>query len=468
MGTSRGKYLIKNIVIFALGNFGTKFIGFFLVPLYTNVLTTSEYGITDMISTIGMILVPFLTLNICEAVMRFALDVNADYNKIMSIGICALMIAGGAGICVIPFCKILDNMYHYSIYVYFYTVSLAFSQMFSCYLRGKELLLKYSIGNILQSLCIAFLNIIFLVKLNMGIEGYLMAYILANFITAIYAFVVGKVWNVIKNFSIDKRLCKEMIIYAVVLIPNTFMWWIMNSSDRLMVTAMVGATANGIYAIAYKVPTLLSTVTQVFNQAWSYSAIREEKSMDAEKYNNDIYNRLVVIACVCASGLMMIMKVFLKYYVGAEYYEAWRYTPVLIMGFVFSTLGSFVATSYTVHKDSFGFFVSGTVGAVINIVLNFLLIPSYGVMGAAIATAISYFVVFVCRVQNTRKYLKLYILKRCHIIGYMILLVQAITMFIEKEVGQVLLVFEFIAIIFAFWGYIKQFMIDIRHLVFKK
>ena len=141
---------------------------------------------------------------------------------------------------------------------------------------------------------------------------------------------------------------------------------------------------------------------------------------------------------------------------------------MLIMGFVFSTLGSFVATSYTVHKDSFGFFVSGTVGAVINIVLNFLLIPSYGVMGAAIATAISYFVVFVCRVQNTRKYLKLYILKRCHIIGYMILLVQAITMFIEKEVGQVLLVFEFIAIIFAFWGYIKQFMIGIRHLVFKK
>lgn len=126
-----------------------------------------------------------------------------------------------------------------------------------------------------------------------------------------------------------------MVKYAIVLVPNSFMWWIMNSSDRLMVTAMVGVAANGIYAVAYKIPTLLSSVTQVFNQAWSYSAIREEGSSDEEKYNNDIYNRLVVIVCICAAGLMMVMKFFLRYYVGAEYYIAWKYTPVLIIGFIF-------------------------------------------------------------------------------------------------------------------------------------
>ena len=56
---------------------------------------------------------------------------------------------------------------------------------------------------------------------------------------------------------------------SVVLIPNTFMWWIMNSSDRVMVTYMIGAAANGIYAVSYKLPTLVSTLTGIFNQASS-------------------------------------------------------------------------------------------------------------------------------------------------------------------------------------------------------
>ena len=138
------------------------------------------------------------------------------------------------------------------------------------------------------------------------------------------------------------------------------------------------------------------------------------------------------------------------------------------MGFVFSTLGTFIATSYTVHKDSMGYLVSGTAGAIINIVLNLVLIPSFGAMGAAIATAFSYFVVFVYRVQNTKKYLKLYVLQRCHVSGYGLLFLQAFTMFINKELGQVLLIFEFLAVLFIFKDYLVQLRLDIWKLIFKR
>lgn len=463
LGQQRNKYLLKNTVIFSIGNFGTKIISFFLVPLYTNILTTREYGTVDLIYTIGMVLVPLLTLNIGESIMRFALDKDADYDKIMSTGITILIFGAIIGLLILPIANLFESVSNYSIYIYLYTLTLAFSQIFLCYLRGKEFLLKYSIGNIIQSLTIAIFNIIFLIGMKKGIEGYLMAYILANVCTGLYGFWAGKVNLVIKKYSIDIELSKNMIKYSVVLIPNSFMWWIMNSSDRMMVSAMISVTANGVYAVAYKIPTLLSTITTIFNQAWSYSAIREDESEDKEEYNNRVYDNLVTIVIVVATGLLMIMKPFLSVYVGKEYYAAWHYVPYLIVGFVFMTLGSFIATSYTVHKDSMGFLISGTVGAIINLILNFILIPMMGVSGAAFATCISYFGVFAYRIKDTQKYIKLRVFKRKQICGYALLILSAMTCYLDNCIGQTLLVIEFICIILLN----KEFVKDMLKIIFK-
>lgn len=463
LGQKRNKYLLKNTVIFSIGNFGTKIISFFLVPLYTNILTTREYGTVDLIYTIGMVLVPLLTLNIGESIMRFALDKDADCDKIMSTGITILIFGAIIGLLILPIANLFENVSNYSIYIYLYTLTLAFSQIFLCYLRGKEFLLKYSIGNIIQSLTIAIFNIIFLIGMKKGIEGYLMAYILANVCTGLYGFWAGKVNLVIKKYSIDIELSKNMIKYSVVLIPNSFMWWIMNSSDRMMVSAMISVTANGVYAVAYKIPTLLSTITTIFNQAWSYSAIREDESEDKEEYNNRVYDNLVTIVIVVATGLLMIMKPFLSVYVGKEYYAAWHYVPYLIVGFVFMTLGSFIAISYTVHKDSMGFLISGTVGAIINLILNFILIPMMGVSGAAFATCISYFGVFVYRIKDTQKYIKLRVFKRKQICGYALLILSAMTCYLDNCIGQTLLVIEFICIILLN----KEFAKDMLKIIFK-
>lgn len=463
LGQQRNKYLLKNTVIFSIGNFGTKIISFFLVPLYTNILTTREYGTVDLIYTIGMVLVPLLTLNIGESIMRFALDKDADCDKIMSTGITILIFGAIIGLLILPIANLFESVSNYSIYIYLYTLTLAFSQIFLCYLRGKEFLLKYSIGNIIQSLTIAIFNIIFLIGMKKGIEGYLMAYILANVCTGLYGFWAGKVNLVIKKYSIDIELSKNMIKYSVVLIPNSFMWWIMNSSDRMMVSAMISVTANGVYAVAYKIPTLLSTITTIFNQAWSYSAIREDESEDKEEYNNRVYDNLVTIVIVVATGLLMIMKPFLSVYVGKEYYAAWHYVPYLIVGFVFMTLGSFIATSYTVHKDSMGFLISGTVGAIINLILNFILIPMMGVSGAAFATCISYFGVFAYRIKDTQKYIKLRAFKRKQICGYTLLILSAMTCYLDNCIGQTLLVIEFICIILLN----KEFVKDMLKIIFK-
>lgn len=447
MEQQRGKYLMRNTIIFAIGNFGTKIISFFLVPLYTNVLSTSDYGTVDLVYTIGAVLVPLLTLNIAESIMRFSLDENADHDKIMSIGLLMLIAATVIGILVFPIGRCFESLSSYVKYIYFYTIAFACNQVLLCYLRGKELLLQYSIGNIIQSLCIAVFNILLLLGFKKGIEGYFLAYIFAYVVSALYAFIVGDVIHVLKKFKIDLMLSKRMVGYSAYLIPNSFMWWIMNSLDRVMLTVILGTAANGIFAIAYKIPTLLSTFTNTFTTAWSYSAIREKASDDSEKYSNVVYDNLVSVVVMVAAGMLMCMKVFLKYYVEEAYYVAWKYTPYLTIGFVFMTLGTFIATSYSVYKDSKGMLKSAICGAFVNVILNWILIKKTGIAGAAIATCISYIVVFLYRVFDTRKYLKLKVFQKKHLFVYTFLIIMAFTMFIENWVGQFLLIMEFICVL---------------------
>ena len=451
MKESRSKYLIKNTLIFTIGNIGSKVISFFLIPLYTNVLTTSQYGITDLITTIITVAVPILTLNICESVMRFGLDRDSDYEKNIQIGTFIFIIGMLIGILIIPFCKIYNQISDYAIYIYFYVLMFAASQLYLCDLRGKELLISYSVGSILQTFCIAVFNIIFLVILKLGIKGYLLAYIVANTIVAFYAILVGKSYKsfVIRKLDID--LMKKMIKYSVVLIPNSFMWWIMNSSDRIMVTSMIGTAANGIYAVSYKIPTLMSVFTSIFNQAWGYSAIKEDGATDELDYNNKVLRLLVAFTMLIAIGLITITKPFLSLYVAKAYYEAWKYVPFLLIGSVYMTFGTFFASSYTVHKDSFGYLFSGSFGAIFNIALNFILIPIIGVFGAAVATCISYIMVFVFRLVHTRKYLKYNVYSKELVVGSLFLVLDALALYLNGSIG-VIVQFIILIIVFIIYG----------------
>ena len=210
MGNSRNSYLIKNTIIFTLGNLGSKLISFFLIPLYTNALTTAEYGVVDLVATVGTVAVPLLTLNICESVMRFALDKDANTRKITQIGTGIVLIGMMVGLLIFPICRSFDKISEYAVFVYFYVVSLAASQLYLCDLRGKELLIYYSIGNVLHTFFIAVLNILFLLVFKEGVDGYLKAYIIANTLTAIYAIIVGKGYKSFSFSRIDRDLLIKM------------------------------------------------------------------------------------------------------------------------------------------------------------------------------------------------------------------------------------------------------------------
>ena len=414
---NRTKYLMKNTAIFAAGNLGSKLINFFLIPLYTNVLTSEQYGITDLVFTVCSIAVPVIILNISEAIMRFALDEDANRNDIMSIGIMMSFVSLIAALILYVISLLYEPIAPYRWYVYLYAVTYGICEISICYLRGKEKLMFYSISNIIRTLSIAVFNILLLVVWKQGIPGYLMAYIFSNVVTTIFAFFAGNVPEVIRHFNVDKALFKRMVKYSIPLIPTSFMWWIINSSDRLMITAMISVSVSGIFAVASKIPSLISFISTIFNQAFSYSAIHEEKSEDRVEFNNRIFDYLFSMVTVFGLFVLMIIKLFMRIYVSAEFYSAWLYTPPLIVGTCILILATFFSVSYTVNKDSIGFLKSGTLGAVANIIMNLTLIPILGAWGAAFATFMSYVIVFAYRYFDVKKYIKLDVFSKTHIIS---------------------------------------------------
>ena len=405
---SRKKYLLKNTLIFSIGNFGSKIITFFLVPLYTNILTTSQYGTVDLMTVLTTVIAPIITLNISEAVMRFLMDKSDNKNDILNISIIFCILAFLISILFIPIFNIFSITSNYSLLLALYLFSFSISTILLCYIRGIEKLMNYSIINIIQTLVIASLNILFLVKFKLGVQGYIIAYSLAYIMSAILCIFIGKIYKEYKYNEVNTKLLKNMIKYSTLLIPNALMWWIMNSLDRIMVTSMINVESNGIYAVSYKIPTILMTVTSVFNQAWMFSAVKEKDSVDKNEYTNKVLKYLSIIIIITASILIVILKPLMKIYVGNDFYEAWKYVPPLLIGTVFLTLGTFLSNEYTAHKDSAGFLKSSIIGATVNLILNFILINLIGVMGAAIATCISYLTVLIFRIFDTKKYVKKY------------------------------------------------------------
>ncbi len=407
MDSKRKKYLLKNIFIFAISNFSTKLIIFLLVPLYTNTMTPEEYGTVDLLFTICGFLYPLFTLNVAEGIYRFSMDKDNDEYKIFSIGIICFLVSIILGMITIPILHSIPNYSKYSLIFYIYLVTFSLSQILLINLKGQEKLKLFTIGNIINTSCIAIFNILFLVIFKWGIFGYFMGNILSNMITIIYGLKYNEVIKKIHNFDFDKNLFKNITKYSIVLIPTSFMWWIINSSDRIMVTSLVGAYANGIYAISYKIPSMMIVIAQIFNQAWIFSAIKEYENKSNDEFTNKVFNIFFLVLCVIGMFLVLIIKFLFKIYVSAEYYNAWKYVPFLVLGFVFATSATFLSTSYNVHKDSKGFLLSGLVGAMVNIILNCIFIPSMKVYGAAFATLISYISVFIYRIIDTKKYLKI-------------------------------------------------------------
>ncbi|MCI7686641.1 MAG: polysaccharide biosynthesis C-terminal domain-containing protein [Clostridiales bacterium] len=433
------KYLAKNIGLLTLSNFATNLLNFFLVPLYTNVLSTSDYGTYDLISTTIGVLLPILTLNIQEAVMRYAMDRNYDRKAVLTIGVryvalgSIIVIAGLAVNAFFNFNKLI-NEYWIFFFLMFFVQSL--SGLTTFYIRGVDKVYELSISSAIASFVTISLNIIFLVLLKWGLIGYFLANLIGPFVQVIFLIVRGQL---IKDLNLKEKYkaeTKEMLSYSRPLIANSIAWWVNNAADRYVVIFFCGLAANGVYSVASKIPSILNVFQVIFNQAWSLSAVKDFDPDDKSGFFANTYAAYNCFLTVVCSAIIVMDKPLARFLYAKDFFVAWRFVPWLTIAVLFGALSGYLGGFFTAAKDSKMFAISTVAGAITNIVLNLLITPVLGPLGAAIATTVCYFEVYVIRFVQSKKYISFKIKLVRDILTYLLLVLQAIVILLVDNTGK--------------------------------
>ena len=441
------RYLAKNIIFLTVGQFGTKFLTFFLVPLYTRVLTSYEYGTFDLYSATVSLLVPVLTLNIADSTTIFLLDKK---NKAQSSGIVSISLGYYLISLLIFSCLLFINWIfkffpvfnEYIIFLFLMFSLSGLSNLFLCYARGFDRIKNVSVSGVLCSAVMIALNLIFLLPMKLGLKGYYLATIGGHFVQILYLGFSLKIFKKISFKRPLKNLHREMVSYSSPMMLNTVSWWINNVSDRYIVTAMCGIIENGIYSVAYKIPSILSMFQSIFIQAWTLSAVQDFDSEDRNGFFSKMYALYNVSMVLICSVLIVLTKIIARILYANDFYSAWRYVPFLLISVVFGSLSGYLGGIFAAVKDSKSFASSTVAGAVLNIILNFLLIHFWGALGAAVATAGSYIVVWAIRLYRAMGIMKIKISLIIDCIAYMLLIFQCMVMLFSD--------------IFGFWSYMAS------------
>lgn len=436
LGVNKYKALLTNIGLLTLGNFATKLLGFFLVPLYTNVLTTTEYGVYDLFNTTIGLLIPILTLNIQESVIRYAMDREYNREALVTVAVKYFVIGNS----VVVGGLLFNYLFSFSVILKEYAVFfilMFFSQSLSGivvgYIRGVDRIAQLSVSGVVTSLIVMVCNVCFLVVFKWGIIGYFMACIIGPLLQSVYLIYVSGMQRYIHGKTSYRKEEKELLQYCKPMIANSLAWWVNNASDRYMIVFFCGLSENGIYSAASKIPSILSTVQGIFYQAWTLSAVQNYDPEDKNGFFSDMYKAYNCVMVLICSAIIVIDKPLAKLLYAKDFYMAWEYVPWLAIAVVFGSMSGYIGGVFSAVKKSKIFAQTTMLGAVANVLMNLVLIPLMGAMGAAIATAVSYVIVWYVRYQCSKKYIRMRISLGKDLFAYLILSVQAIMVLVIHE-----------------------------------
>ena len=427
-GKSKYHDLSRNTLLFTINSFGSKIISFLFVPLYTYVLSTTDYGTVDLMTTTVQLLIPILTINIQDAVLRFSLDEKCDGEEVIGEALkiiamssvllaVALFIIGKSSILKI------DNQYLY--FLFFSFVFGTTNNCFSMYLRARNKVSILTISGLMNTILTCSLNIVLLLYVKIGVTGYLVANVAGTGIAIIFMFFAGNLYKEAK-FRNTNHLLKIMIPYSLPLVVNSLAWWVNNASDRYILTFFCGAAINGIYAVAYKIPTILSTIQSVFYNAWSISAIIEFDKDDKDGFIGNVYT-MYSSASYLGCTILLVLNIFVaKILYSNDFFVAWKYVPFLLVGTVFNGIALFEGCIFTAVKKTKDVSITTIMGTLVNTLLNFILIPIIGARGAALATMLGYSSIWIVRTLQLRKIVKLKVDWGVQIKSSILLIIQAI------------------------------------------
>ncbi len=406
---SRERQLVKNTVIVAVGKICTQFISFFLLPLYTAMLSTEEYGTVDLLNTYISLLLPLIILQIDQGIFRFLIDARESEEEKKSLISTTVIIVTLQSIAYLVIYAIvgqfINNEYKY--FLATNVVASIFSSIMLQISRGLGDNKVYSIGSLISASGTVILNVIFIVIFKWGAYGMLLASLIANCLCALFVFIKKKIYKYVSKGAFSKVQLKSIWKYSIPLVPNMLSWWIVNASDRTIVSNIISISANGIYSAANKFSSVCITFFNIFNMTWSESASMYIKDKDSSIYFTNIMNTALRIFSAICIGIIAIMPFVFPILVNEKFNEAYYQIPILMISTLCNIMVSLLGSVYVAKKNSKEIAKTSIFAAVINIGVNLGLVKFIGLYAASISTLVAYLAMAIYRYIDVQKYIKI-------------------------------------------------------------
>lgn len=404
--------LVKNTAIIAFGKICTQLISFFLLPLYTKILSTSEYGTVDLVLTYSSLFLPVVTLALEQSVFRYLIDVRNDEENKKEFISTSLISCLTVLICleIIFFIVFLFTRNNMLIYFGLVLFASALSTMFLQICRGLGDNIGYSLASFITAAVQIACNILFLVVFSLGAPGMMLATFFGNLACVLFIFIKCKIGRYLSFGGKDKLTLRSMLKYSLPLIPNQLSWWVLQASNKVIIQFFIGVAGNGLIAVANKFSGVYMQFNTIFNISWTESAALHINDNDSKEFFTKTINSVMnLFSCACF-GMIVCMPFVFSILINTQYNEAYGLIPIFMVASLLNVMVSVYGVIYVAHKDTAEIMKTAILAAVVNVISHLLLIKYVGIYAAALSTMIGFGVMAVYRYFHSRKYLvvKLY------------------------------------------------------------
>lgn len=407
----------KHSSIYAIGNILNRIGAFLLLPLYTTYLTVGEYGSLELFYTISAVASGVLGVGIAHATLRFYFEYDRleDRNAVVSSNIImSAIITSFGALLIFIFDEQITNLVFTipnvnvltGLYIIIATMVLELSsQVCLAYIRAKELSIFYVIISFVKLIIQVAVNSYLIIVHDAGIIGILAG----NFITVLFGWLILIIYTLYQcgfHFHFDK--VKSVVKYSFPFLLGTLVGVVAVNADRFMLNAFMGLEAVGIYALAMKLTLLVDVlIAEPFSKSYGAYRFSIMKNDDAGETQNNITRYMTVIVSIAIVSIVYSSHEIITIMSNPEFYSAVVILPVLIFIGGFKVFTYIFQTGILYAKATKHIFTISVLGCLSIIVLNYIFINLFGLMGAAIAKVCASAIVLFATNHISQKYMKI-------------------------------------------------------------
>lgn len=402
---SRKTELAKNTAILTIGKLCTQCISFFLLPLYTAILSTDEYGTFDLLVTYSALLLPLVNWQLDQGLFRFMLDYRGDKKeegKLFTTLLCSS--AFQSIVYLLVYLIVAPHLHIENAYfLLLYVILLVFTALFLQFVRGLGESVKYTVASFISASTTTILNVVALVFLKMGLQGLFVSTLSAQVATLIYLIFASRCWKYISVKNIHPSIFRRVGAYSIPLIPNNLAWWVVNASDRTIIAHFLTTAANGIYSVANKFPNVFISFYNILNLSWTETVSLHYGDEDRDEFLTDTMTSLFKLFAAACFGIVACMPFVFPLMVNTKYNAAYNQILILMYAMLFRVLVGLYSCVYVAQKNAKKIAYTSISAAIINIVVDLILINKIQVFAASISTLVAFLSMFIIRYIDVNK-----------------------------------------------------------------